>query len=257
MKHVEVEKAADISKAIGYIRVSTEEQAREGVSLDNQKARIEQYCTYRSFSLADIIADAGISGGKNKTRPGFIELLDRIEAGQAEVVVLYSLERLSRDMLTLLALERLLDEKGIELHTVEGQVDTSSPDGWLNFAMKAFLGEMERRQVKYRTKRAMEFKKNLGAIVGSIPYGYKRNGNGLEESPQEQVVIHVVNDLYKQSPRLVDVCKFLKEANIKARNGRNFTPQQVKRLISGYQNSFAKVHGKLGLHIRRFIEAVA
>jgi DNA invertase Pin-like site-specific DNA recombinase len=123
--------------------------------------------------------------------------------------------------------------------------------------MKAFLGEMERRQVKYRTKRAMEFKKNQGAIVGSIPYGYRRNGHGLEENPQEQVVIHAVNDFYKQSPRLVDVCKLLKEANIKARNGRNFTPEQVKRLISGYQNSFAKTHGKLGRHIRRFIEAVA
>jgi site-specific DNA recombinase len=251
------DKARETAKAIGYIRVSTEEQAREGVSLDNQKARIEQYCTYRSFSLLDIIADAGISGGKNKTRPGFIELLDRIEAGQAEVIVLYSLERLSRDMLTLLALEKLLDEKNIELHTVEGQVDTSSPDGWLNFAMKAFLGEMERRQVKYQTKRAMEFKKNQGAIVGSIPYGYKKNGHGLEENPQEQIVIRAVNDLYKDSSRLVDVCRFLKEANIKARNGRNFSPQQVKRLITGYQNSFAKTHGKLGRHIRRFIEAMA
>jgi len=113
--------------AIGYIRVSTEEQAREGVSLENQKARIEQYCVYRNLALTDIIADAGVSGGKNKARPGFIELLDRIEAGHAGAVVLYSLERLSRDMLTLLALERLLDEKSIELHTVEGQVDTSSP----------------------------------------------------------------------------------------------------------------------------------
>ena len=93
--------------AIGYIRIPTEEQAREGVRLDNQKARIEQYCTYRGFSLAGIIADAGISGGKNKTRPGFIELLDRIETGQAEVVVLYNLVRLSRDMLTLRALRRI------------------------------------------------------------------------------------------------------------------------------------------------------
>ena len=194
------------------------------MSLDNQKARIEQYCAYRSFSLVDIIADAGISGGKNKTRPGFIELLDRIEAGQAEVIVLYSLERLSRDMLTLLALEKLLDEKNIELHTVEGQVDTSSPDGWLNFAMKAFLGEMERRQVKYRTKRAMEFKKNQGAIVGSIPYGYKRNGHGLEENPQEQFVIRAVNDLYRDSSRLVDVCRFLKRGEYQGEEREELHP---------------------------------
>ena len=150
--------------AIGYIRVSTEEQAREGVSLDNQKARIESYCKYKRFDLRSTIEDAGISGGKNKARPGFIDLLDRIESGKARVVVIYSLERLSRDMLTLLALERLLDGNGVELHTVDGLVDTSTPDGWLNFAMKAFLGEMERRQVKHRTKKAMEFKNNEGSV---------------------------------------------------------------------------------------------
>ena len=97
----------DSVNAIGYIRIFTEEQAREDAGLDNQKARIEQYCTYGGFPSAGIIANAGISGGKNKTRPGFIELLDRIEAGQAEVVVLYSLERLSGDMLTLRALRRI------------------------------------------------------------------------------------------------------------------------------------------------------
>ena len=91
-------------KAIGYIRVSTEEQGREGVSLENQRARIEGYCSYKGFALIDIIEDAGISGGKNKTRPGFMVLLDRIESNGIDAIVLYSLERLSRDMLTLLAL---------------------------------------------------------------------------------------------------------------------------------------------------------
>jgi site-specific DNA recombinase len=154
-------------KAIGYIRVSTEEQAREGISLDNQRAKIEAYCEYKGFTLVGIIEDAGISGGKNKARPGFIEVLNKVESGEAEALVLYSLERLSRDMLTLLALERLLDEHDIELHTVEGEVNTSTPDGFVNFAMKAFLGEMERRQVKYRTKKAMEFKDRKSTRLNS------------------------------------------------------------------------------------------
>ena len=156
-------------KAIGYVRVSTEEQAREGVSLENQTARIQSYCQYKGFPLAQLIEDAGVSGGKNRGRPGFMRLFEAIESREINVVVLYSLERLSRDMLTLLALERYLNEKNIELHTVEGQIDTSTPDGWLGFAMKSFLGEMERRQVKYRTKKAMEYKKQQGSIVGP-PY---------------------------------------------------------------------------------------
>ena len=56
-------------------------------------------------------------------------------------------------MLTLLAFERLLSEYDIELHTIEGQIDTSTPTGFMSYAMRAFVGEMERRQIKYRTKR--------------------------------------------------------------------------------------------------------
>ena len=55
-------------KAIGYVRVSTEEQAKEGISLENQKDQIRSYCQYKGFELLQIIEDAGISGGKNKDR---------------------------------------------------------------------------------------------------------------------------------------------------------------------------------------------
>jgi len=57
-------------KAMGYVRVSTDEQAREGISLENQKARIAAYCEYRGFTLTGIIEDAGISGGKKRDNPG-------------------------------------------------------------------------------------------------------------------------------------------------------------------------------------------
>ena len=149
--------------------------------------------------------------------------------------MLYSLERLSRDMLTLLALERLLDERSIELHTVEGQVDTGSPDGWLNFAMKAFLGEMERRQIRYRTQKAMQYKKEQGAVTGATPYGYTRNGSELIPEPCEQEVIRFVNSLYLQGRKLTNICKDLQQKGVKTRSGKGFAPEQVKRLISGYE----------------------
>ena len=244
-------------KAIGYVRVSTEEQARKGVSLENQKDRIRDYCQYKGFELLHIIEDAGVSGGKNKGRHGFMELMGAIEANGIDIVVLYSLERLSRDMLTLLALEKYLNEKNTELHTVEGLIDTSTPDGWLGFAMRAFLGEMERRQVKYRTKKAMEYKRGQGSVVGSIPYGYKRNGNGLDADEAEQDVIKFVNDLYQEASTLTDICRALRQKDIKTRNGKAFTPQQVKRLIDGYENTFSKNDSKLGRHLKQFITAIA
>src|SRR5271157_4340538 len=194
---------------ISYRRVSTEDQVKNGISLENQAERIRQYCDYRGINLVVEIEDAGISGGVNKARGGFIDLLNHVEQGSIDVIVLYSLERLSRDMLTLLALERLLDEHDVELHTVEGQIDTSSPDGWMSFAMKAFLGEMERRQVKYRTKKAMQHKKAHGQIVGSVPYGYERQGNDLVPVLSEQAVIKTSNTMYQAGTKLVGIVERL------------------------------------------------
>ena len=96
-------------------------------------------------------------------------------------------------MLTLLALERYLNEHDVELHTVEGQVDTSTPDGFMNFAMKAFLGEMERRQVKYRTKKALQHKKAHGEVVGAVPFGYRREGKDLVPDLNEQAIIKTLS----------------------------------------------------------------
>ncbi|MBF0459118.1 MAG: recombinase family protein [Nitrospirae bacterium] len=244
-------------KAIGYIRVSTEEQALEGVSLDNQKERITAYCQYKGYELVDVIADEGISGGKNKARVGFISLLDTIERGDIEIVVLYSLERLSRDMLTLLSLERLLNEHDVQLHTIEGAVDTSNPDGFMSFAMKAFLGEMERRQIKHRTAKAMQHKKRHGEVVGSIPYGNIRAGKELAVSSEELAVKGMVNVLYGKGYNLSGICRTLKAQGIKTRAGRDFDGTQVKRMIDGYQEKYQRTNTALSQNIRTFIEAIA
>jgi site-specific DNA recombinase len=242
---------------VSYRRVSTEDQAKNGVSLENQAERIRQYCDYRSINLVAEIEDSGISGGVNKAREGFIDLLNRVEHGGVDVIVLYSLERLSRDMLTLLALERLLDEHDVELHTVEGTVDTSTPDGFMNFAMKAFLGEMERRQVKYRTKKAMQHKKAHGQVVGAVPYGFQRQGNDLIPNLSEQAVIKTVNSMYRSGKRLMQIVGHLNSQGTITREGRPWIATQVKRLINGYENTFKKSQTKLSAATRQFIEAIA
>jgi len=244
-------------KAVSYIRVSTEDQAKHGVSLDNQAERIRVYCAYKGLELVAEIRDEGVSGGINKAREGFIRLLDRVEQSDIEAIVLYDVERLSRDMLTLLALERLLNEHDVELHTVDGQIDTSTPNGFMAFAMKAFLGEMERRQIKYRTKKAMEHKKAHGQVVGSVPYGYRREGDALIPDLAEQGVIRTANVMYQAGARLVEIVAHLNEQGITTRDGKPWTPMQVKRIIDGYENKFRKPKTKLSSACRQFIEAIA
>jgi site-specific DNA recombinase len=210
---------------------------------------------FKCFELTDVLEDAGISGGKNKGREGFISLLNAVESKQIDVLVIYSLERLSRDMLTLLLFERLLDERAIELHTVEGLLDTSTPDGWMGFAMRSFLGEIERRQVKYRTKKAMAYKKSQGSVVGSIPYGFTRQADSLIQNMEELAVIQKINKLYGKGISLYKICEVLNNAGIKTRNGHDWQPVQISRLINGYEtqahrSTFAK-------NIAEFIQKVA
>lgn len=243
-------------RAATYRRVSTEGQAEKGVSLANQAERMNAYALYKGFEVVAEIEDSGISGGVNKARDGFIALLDRVQAGDIDVIILYSLERLSRDMLTLLALERLLHEHDVELHTIEGQVDTSTPDGFMGFCMKAFLGEMERRQVKHRTRAAMQHKKSNGEVVGSIPYGYTREGDSLLPVVHEQSITKEVNELYQGGHRLVDICRTLNDQGKTTRGGKPWTPQQVKRLLDGYAPTFKKQTTKIGAAARQFIEAI-
>lgn len=243
--------------AVAYIRVSTSEQVREGVSLANQRERIEAYARFKGLTLAEFVEDAGLSGGVNRDRPGFLHLLDVIETGNVKAVVLYSLERLSRDMLTLLALDRLLDEHDVELHTVEGMIDTSTFDGWMAFAMKAFLGEVERRQIKHRTRKAMQYKRSKGEVVGSVPYGYRRDGARLEPVAEEQETIAQVNEKYQAGERLADIVRWMNEAGIPTRAGTPWTAAQVRKFIRDYAASFKKTGSRMGNATRQFIEAVA
>lgn len=243
-------------RAIGYIRVSTEGQATEGVSLEAQAERIERYCDYAGFELVGVVEDAGISGGKNRGRAGFVELLERVEAGEVGALVVYRLDRLSRDMLTLLSFERLLNENGVALHTVEGQVTTGTPDGYMGFAMNALMGEMERRNAGARTKAALQYKRSRGEVVGGVPYGFRRSGAILEPVEEEQAIIRRAGRLYSRGKTLADICRALDKQGATTRTGKPFTPQQVKRILPNYKQRWSKT-SQVNQEIKSFLLAIA
>lgn len=230
-------------KAVGYIRVSTEKQATEGDSLGYQEQKVKQYCQFKGIELIDILRDEGKSGGKNKGREGFEIILDRIEANGIGCIVVNSLERLSRDALTLMLFERLLSESDIELHTADGAIDTSTPEGYLNFAMQALMGEFQRRTISHKTKEVLRFKKENGEAVGRLRYGYKRktvtrNGKKVKilvEVSAEQEVIRLANEVYQQTGHVSDAVKALNEAGYRTRAKKLWDNISVTRMITNYE----------------------
>ena len=107
-------------KAIGYTRCSTNEQADSGLGLDAQSERIKAYCTMRGIDLADIITDAGVSGGKPlATRDGGQRLLSDLKDKRAEAVVMLKLDRMFRNAGDCLTTVERWEKTGVALHVVD------------------------------------------------------------------------------------------------------------------------------------------
>ena len=125
-------------KAVGYIRVSTEDQARDGVSLDNQRAKIKAYADLKDLQLISIIEDAGISA-KNLNRPGVQEVLKMARRKEVEAVIVYKLDRMFRSTIDALETTKKFDKWSIAFHSIHETLDTQSAMGRFFFTLTAAL----------------------------------------------------------------------------------------------------------------------
>ncbi len=160
-------------KALGYARVSTEEQAKEGVSLDAQEEHIRRYCELYGLDLAEILIDEGRSG-KDMDRPAMRELMERVERGEADAVVVYKLDRLSRDTVDTLLFQRQMIALGICLHSTTEELGNGNADDEFRMTITAGVNQYERKKIAERTKMALAHKKDRGEWVGRPPVGWPR-----------------------------------------------------------------------------------
>lgn len=183
-------------RALGYVRVSTEEQATEGLSVDAQQAKLKAHATAQGMELIDIYVDRGVSASKPlASRSAGSELLAALDSGTADAVVAIKLDRLFRDSIDALTVTRQWDDAGIALHLLDmggASVDTSSAFGRFFLTMLAGVAEMERNLIGERTAAALAYKRDQGQWLGNVPYGYRRNGHGLQPHAAEQATIDAI-----------------------------------------------------------------
>ena len=170
-------------KAIGYISVSTQGQADDGVSLEAQKAKIAAWCLANDYSLVDMFVDAGISGAAMGNREGLQAALDAV--GKNVALVAYSMSRLSRSTKDMLEIADQLERRGADLVSLTEKIDTTSAAGKMVFRMLAVLSEFERDLVSERTKAALAHKKANGEKYACVPFGFQEIEGRLEEVEQE------------------------------------------------------------------------
>ncbi len=226
-------------KAIGYIRVSTEEQAAHGISLDAQRAKIEAYALTKDLELVGIIEDAGKSA-KDLKRPGVQQVLKKAHRKEIDAVIIVKLDRMFRCTVDALNTAQDFDRRGVALHSIHESLDTQSAMGKFFFTLTAALAEMERGLIGERTRAALARKKERGEKTGGhVPYGYdvldaslvEKKDASLVENPQEQEIIAHMKRLRKQGLSLQRVADTLNFADIPTKQGSTWTAMQVSRAV--------------------------
>jgi len=209
-------------KAIGYIRVSTEKQSNEGISLDDQKNKIKEYANLKDLELVDIIADKGVSGGiPLKQREGGKKLLSKVDNDNIDIVISMKLDRLFRDAIDCLTITKEWDNSGIALHLLDlggNTLDTSSPMGRMFLTMSAGFAEMEKNLIGQRTKNALKYKKDNKQAYSPTPTGYKRTGDNLEENKEEMKTIKLIKKLRESGKSLRKIAEKLNKKGIPTKN---------------------------------------
>jgi len=219
-------------KAIGYIRVSTEEQARGGVSLDMQRAKIEAYCALEDMKLVEIIADEGLSGCSIKGRPGVQKVLQMVREKRVDAVIIYKLDRLARNTMEALEIAQLMDKRGIALHSITEKLDTQSALGRFFFTLMASLAEMERGLISERISAAMQRKRERGeACSGNAPYGHTISDGMLVPDTYEETVIKRIRSLRSEKRTVHQIADILREEGLHNRQGRPFGKSQLHAII--------------------------
>jgi site-specific DNA recombinase len=219
-------------RIVGYLRVSTGEQAASGLGLEAQRARVTAYAELYGHTVVRWSVDAGASA-KTLDRPGLAEALATVAAGDADGVCVAKLDRLTRSVRDL---GELLDGpfKSAALVSVAEQIDTATAAGRMVLNILASVAQWEREAIGERTSAALQAKRARGERVGSVRYGYRLAADGRTEEPcpEEQAIIAEAHTLRAAGLSHRAITAELERAGRRGRSGLPLGKSQVGRLLA-------------------------
>ncbi len=222
------------TRAVGYVRVSTEEQASEGVSLAAQRDRITLYAKLNELDLVAIESDEGLSGKRADNRPGLQAALRRLRIGDATALVVVKLDRLSRSTRDVLDLADGSGREGWSLHSISEKLDTSTASGRFVLTIMAALAQMEREQIGERTSAAMSHMKAQRLRVGSVPFGFDLDGDGrtLRPNAVELATIDKMRAMRQTGTTLREIAARLNADGVRPKRAARWSPETIRALIA-------------------------
>ncbi len=219
-----------MTKAIAYIRVSTEEQH---LGPEAQRDAIEKWCEYNKAELVEIHEDRLSGGSQIEDRPGLLAALDAVKTHGADVLIVAKRDRLARDVVLSAMIERLVNRDGAKVVSSDGVGNGDGPESQLMKHIIDAFAQYERAIIRARTSAAMQtMRKKRQYTGGNVRYGFKKGNDGrLVEIDKEQKVIRMVVKYREIGTGLRRIANTLNAAGYRSRTGGCFQAVQVRNML--------------------------
>lgn len=213
-----------------YIRVSTEDQAREGFSLGEQEEKLKQLCDYKGYEVYKVYCDAGISAKDMEHRPKFQEMLKDMKDGKINYIVAYKLDRVTRSVRDLEELISQLEKYNTYLVCDRDDVNTSTANGRFFVRMLTVLSQLEIEIVSERTKFGLNGAIKSGHLPGQVALGFRKDGNRKTIiDPATAPIVKRVFDLYLQGKTFLQISNMFNEEKVL---NKNWKDTHIERIIN-------------------------
>ena len=229
-----------------YMRVSTEDQAREGFSLPEQKERLEAFCKFKGYEIVDYYEDAGISAKTGNHRPEFERLKDDIKAKRINTIVALKLDRITRSIYDWENLMTFLDENNAYLDCVNDEINTTSANGKMISRLLMSVSQNEIEITSERTKVGMAGAIKNGHIPHKVPLGYKHEDRKLVIDYSTKDIVVRIFELYYNGLSYKKISNLFNEEKVLGRD--NWRDSTIVTILENeiYKGDF--VHGKRTNH---------
>ena len=216
-----------------YIRVSTEDQAREGFSLGEQEEKLRQLCKYKGFEVFKVYKDAGISAKNMKNRPQFQQMIEDMKNGLINYIVAYKLDRVTRSVRDLEVLISTLEKYQCYLICDRDDVNTSTANGRFFVRMLTVLSQLEIEIVSERTKFGLNGAIKAGHIPGKCPLGYYRAPDKTLkiDNTTKDIVLRIF-ELYLEGKSYQTIANILNQEKVLYPQVKKWIDSSVNRIIN-------------------------
>ena len=229
-----------------YMRVSTEDQAKEGFSLPEQRERLEMFCKFKGYEVIDYYEDAGISAKTGNHRPEFERLKEDIKARKINTIVALKLDRITRSIYDWENFMTFLDENEAYIDCVNDEINTTNANGKMISRLLMSVSQNEIERTSERTKVGMAGAIKSGHIPHRAPLGYKHENKKLVIDYATKDIVVRIFDLYYNGFSYKRISNLFNEEKVLGKT--NWSDTGILSILGNevYKGDF--VHGKRTKH---------